>query len=183
MSNCTHCGCSTSITSTQGPKGDTGATGATGATGPQGAAGTNGTSGTTPVVLAGTGTTVLLSSQSGSTVLFTDAAGGTAVLPSAPDVGTFFDFAIGTTVTSNSDIIKSTGTDVFVGSVFAMKAATIPAILVPTVALTDNTITLTSTASGLIGTDFRATYTAANKWTISGTTYGTDVITNIFSTV
>ncbi|CAK0771670.1 hypothetical protein CCP3SC1AL1_570015 [Gammaproteobacteria bacterium] len=180
MCDCSNC--NSSITSTQGPKGETGATGATGATGPQGAAGTNGTSGTTPVVSAGTGTTVLLSSQSGSTVLFTDAAGGTAVLPSAPAVGTFFDFAIGTTVTSNSDIIKSTGTDVFVGAIFMKKAATIDLIQTPTVALTDNTITLTPTVGGLIGTDFRATYTAANKWTISGQTYGT-VTTTPFSTI
>lgn len=174
MCNCSNC---PPIVSTKGDKGDPGAKGNTGDPGP------SGPSGALPIVIDVTGTTQALTpDQTGALVILDRAAGSIVALPTAPPVGTNYDFTVGTSVTSNTYQVVANGSDKLTGFMFTGKSAADNSLFTPDASLLDTTISMNgSTTGGLIGTKFNLIYTAANKWTVSGFNYGSGSLASSFT--
>ncbi len=85
-------------------------------------------------------------------VVLDRAAGITATLPASTGSGARFEIIVGTTVTSNTSVVKvANATDVFAGRVI-QSADTGNTVVVYDTAATDDTITMNgSTTGGLIG--------------------------------
>jgi hypothetical protein len=136
-------------------------------------------------VISGSGATRTLNeNESGSTVLFDRAAGIIFTLPVAKP-GTFFDFAVTTTITSNSaKIITGAATEFLIGGLTSVDTDTSNAVAFFSgngsthIAVTMNG----STTGAVLGTKFRATCLSTTRWMIEGQTFGTGVVATPFST-
>lgn len=136
----------------------------------------------TPPIISGQGATATLTTaQSGSTVLFDRAAGIIYTLP-APIPGTYFQFIVTTSITSNNaKIITSAGTVLMIGSVFNAVAAGTGTQFIANgtthIAMTQNG----TTTGGLIGTCFYAFCVSATLWEIDGVILGSGTIATPFA--
>lgn len=140
----------------------------------------------TPNVISGQGATrTLNANESGSTVLFDRAAGIVFTLPTAPVAGTYFDFVVATSVTSNAaKVITGAGTELLVGGYVNCDTDTSNAVAIFTpngsshVAVSmDGT-----TTGGLVGTKLRFTCLSSTKWMVEGIVMGSDSVATAFAT-
>lgn len=136
-------------------------------------------------VISGQGATRTLSQdETGSTVLFDRAAGIVYTLPLAK-VGTYFDFVVTTTITSNSaKVITGAATELLIGGYVNVDTDTSNAVAVFTgngsthIAVTQNG----TTTGGILGTKLRFTCLSATRWMVEGFVQGNDVVATAFAT-
>lgn len=126
--------------------------------------------------------TVTAASHDGKIVVLNRAAGVTATLPAATGSGAIYRFSVGTTVTSNSDIVKvANATDVMAGALVVTDQADGSTATFGTVAASD-TITLNGgTTGGLIGGLITIVDIASGKFSVTGTTVGNGTEATPFS--
>lgn len=137
-------------------------------------------------VISGSGATrTLNANESGSVVLFDRAAGIVFTLPTAPIPGTYFDFFINTTITSNSaKVITGAGTEFMLGAINSVDTDTSNAEVGFTangsthVAITQNG----TTTGGIKGTKFRLTCISSTIWSVEGNVLGSGTVETPFST-
>ena len=136
-------------------------------------------------VLSGWGATATLSvDDSGSLILSDRAAGIVFTLPKAVP-GLVFDFAITTTITSNSfKVITGAATEFLIGSVTSVDTDTSNALVGFTgngsthIALTSNG----TTTGGILGTKLRFTCLSTTRWMVEGNLLGSGVVATPFAT-
>lgn len=136
-------------------------------------------------VISGQGATRSLSpNESGSLCLFDRAAGIVYTLPTAK-VGTYFDFFVTTTITSNSaKVITGAGTEFILGNVNSVDTDTgneevgFVANGSTHVAITQNG----TTTGGIKGTSFRLTCVSSTIWKIEGNVLGSGTVATPFAT-
>jgi hypothetical protein len=136
-------------------------------------------------VISGQGATRTLNeNESGSLCLFDRAAGIVYTLPVAKP-GAHFDFAITTTITSNSaKIITGAGTEFLIGGYTNVDTDTSNAVAVfngngsTHVAVTMNG----TTTGGVLGTKLRFTCLSSTRWSVEGMVMGTGVVATAFAT-
>lgn len=123
---------------------------------------------TTPVNATAATLTVTQAAHAGRTVTLNRAAGITVTLPAASGSGSVFEFLIGTTVTSNSTIIKvANSSDTMTGTAYVVSDNS-AAVLGYRTAASDDTITLDgSTTGGLKGDLIRLVDVAANLYAVT----------------
>lgn len=119
----------------------------------------------TPVSLIASAT--LNRSHAGTTVVLNAAAGLTVTLPAASGTGDVYTILVGTTVTSNSYIVKvANASDVMMGTLDV--ATDIAGVTCPTTSTSD-TITMSGTTTGgILGSRIVLTDIATNKWGVTG---------------
>lgn len=136
-------------------------------------------------VISGQGATRSLSAnESGSVCLFDRAAGIVYTLPTAK-VGTYFDFFVTTTITSNNaKVITGAGTEFLLGSLNSVDTDTGNAEVGFTgngtshVAITQNG----TTTGGVKGTKFRVTCVSSTIWSIEGNILGSGTVATPLAT-
>jgi len=112
-------------------------------------------------------TTLSLDEHSGKCINLNALAGLTVTLPLATGSGEWFDIYVTTTVTSNSYIIITSGSDVLNGAVAL--SSDIAGVSIRAAA-TDTTLTMSgSTTGGVVGTYVRCRDVASAVWNITGT--------------
>jgi len=114
-----------------------------------------------------TASATLTRSQAGATVVLNAAAGLTVTLPAATGTGDVYTILVGTTVTSNSYIVRvANASDVMMGTLDV--ATDIAGVTCPTTSTSD-TITMSGTTTGgILGSRIVLTDIATNKWSVSG---------------
>ena len=138
-------------------------------------------------VISGSGATASLSeSDSGSLVLFDRAAGIVFTLPAACAEGTWFEFAVTTTITSNAaKVITGAGTELLVGQILNCDTDTSDAVAIwkSLVATSNIAVSMNGSTKGGIKGD-RLLFTKANSttWIVTGTTTGTGTVATPFAT-
>lgn len=106
-----------------------------------------------PISVTASTLTVTAAAHAGATIVLNRAAGTTVTLPAATGSGFKYTFVVGTTVTSNSDIIKvANASDVMTGLAINAQDAADTAVAFETASTTD-TITLNGTTTGGIKGD------------------------------
>lgn len=136
-------------------------------------------------IISGQGATRSLNvNESGATCLFDRAAGIVYTLPLAVP-GTYFDFAVTTTVTSNAaKIITGAGTELLIGSLVNVDTDSSNAVA----AWTPNgsshvAISMNGTTTGAVaGTKIRVTCLSATRWLVEGVIQGTGTVATPFAT-
>tara|TARA_B110000211_G_C13929773_1_gene486626 strand:- start:74 stop:847 length:774 start_codon:yes stop_codon:yes gene_type:complete len=131
----------------------------------------------------------LTAAESGKTFVFNDADGAVLTLPDsgAGDiVGTYYDFVIGVTATSNAHKVVCTDAaneDMF-GVLHMSDSDTSDATVgfVALVADTFGAISSNGTTTGIQGSMYRVTNIAVDKWQVSGTMIGTGAVATPFAT-
>jgi hypothetical protein len=116
----------------------------------------------------------------GAMVVLDAAAGLTITLPAATGGGDEYPISVGTTVTSNADIIQvANGTDIMAGAI--MVSTDIAGVTCPTTATSD-TITMDgATKGGLKGSTLLFTDIASGVWLVSGGVISTGAEATPFS--
>lgn len=125
--------------------------------------------------------------QSGSTVIFDTAAGNAFTLPAAgtSSIGSWFDFIVLTTCTTNAHDVVCAGTDKLLGALSMGISATTPgANPGPKFFLADGTSNVkismaaasSNVAGGVKGTQLKLTCVSATQWQVSGIVIGTGTI-------
>lgn len=136
-------------------------------------------------VISGEGATRSLNAkESGSIVLFDRAAGIVYTLPTAK-VGTYFDFFVTTTITSNAaKIITAAGTELLEGYLVSIDSDTSDAARgFGANGSTHVAISMNGTTTGAIkGTRIRVECVSATRWAVSGQLIGSDVVATPFAT-
>lgn len=124
--------------------------------------------GATPVNATAATLAVTAATHGGRVVTLNRAAGITATLPAASGTGTVFRFLVGTTVTSNTTVIKvANASDVMTGSAYVISDGA-AAVLGYRTAATDDTITLNGTTTGgLLGDQITVTDVGTNLFMVS----------------
>lgn len=114
-----------------------------------------------------TASATLTRSQAGANVVLAAAAGLTVTLPAATGTGDVYTIIVGTTVTSNSYIVKvANASDVMMGTLDV--SSDIAGVTCPTTSTSD-TITMNGTTTGgILGSRIVLTDIAANKWGVTG---------------
>lgn len=136
-------------------------------------------------VISGSGATRSLSvNESGSTVLFDRAAGIVFTLPTAVP-GTWFDFVVTTSVTSNAaKVITGAGTELLIGGYMNVDTDTSNAVAAfdgngsTHVAVSMNG----TTTGGLQGTKLRFTCLSSTRWSVEGIVRGSGTVATAFAT-
>ncbi len=136
-------------------------------------------------IISGQGATrTLNANESGSTCLFDRAAGIVYTLPTAQP-GTFFDFIVTTSVTSNAaKVITGAGTELLIGGYTNVDTDTSNAVAVfdgngsSHVAVSMNG----TTTGGLQGTKLRFTCLSATRWAVEGIVRGSGTVATAFAT-
>lgn len=138
-----------------------------------------------PVINGSGATRSLNETESGSLVLFDRAAGIVYTLPTAPKIGTFYDFVITTTITSNAaKVITGAGTELLIGGYMNVDTDTSNAVA----AFTANGSTHVSvsmngtTTGGILGTKLRFTCLSSTRWMVEGIVQGSGVVATAFAT-
>lgn len=123
---------------------------------------------------------------SGALVKLNVASGATVTLPAGAQNGTFFDFVVETTVTSNAyKVITAAGTELLVGGIANCDTDTSNATLVfPSLVGTSNlSVNLNgSTKGGLKGDSFRLSKVNGTTWLVEGRVNATDTVASPFAT-
>jgi len=139
-------------------------------------------------VISGLGVTATLSlDDSGSTVLFDRAAGIVVTLPLAK-VGTYYDFVVTTSVTSNSyKVITGAATELLIGGYTNVDTDTSNAVAVFTgngsthIAVTQAAAS-TNATGGLVGSRLRFTCVSLTRWEVEGIVLGAGTVATAFAT-
>lgn len=130
-----------------------------------------------PINLTGSAYTLSKEAHGGTTITVNRAAGTTLTLPASSGDGSVFDIVVGTTITSNSTIVKvANSTDVMTGTAIMGQDAADTAVLFETAATSD-TITLNgSTTGGIKGDRIRVQDVSSGLWHVSviGSATGTE---------
>ena len=137
-------------------------------------------------VISGQGATRTLNElESGSICLFDRAAGIVYTLPTTPTPGTYFDFIVVTTITSNAaKIITGSGTELLIGNIMNVDTDTSNAVA----AWTGNGSTHISvsmngtTTGGIRGMRLRFTCLSSTQWIVDGIVAGSGVVATPFAT-
>ena len=129
-------------------------------------------------IISGSGATASLSeSDSGSMVLFDRAAGIVFTLPAACAVGTWYEFAVTTTVTSNSaKFITGAGTELLVGNILNCDTDSADALVIWNALVGDAYVAVAmngSTTGGIKGDRVRVTKLNSTTWVVEGITSAT----------
>lgn len=136
------------------------------------------------VITANTATLILTEAQSGSLVLLSRAAGSVVTLPT-PAAGTYYDFVVATTVTSNAyTVATAIDTTQFIGGqVFGIDTDSSNALVAYSANGTTHVeITMNGTSTGgRIGTSFRLKATSATIWQIDGVVNGSGAVSTPFA--
>ena len=138
-----------------------------------------------PVISDSGATRSLNETESGSLVLFNRAAGIVYTLPTAPTVGTFFDFVVTTTITSNSaKVITGAGTELLIGGYVNVDTDTSNAVAAFTAnGSTHIAVTMNGTTTGgILGTKLRFTCLSSTRWFVEGIVQGSGVVATAFAT-
>lgn len=138
-------------------------------------------------VVSGSGATATLNElQSGSVVLLDRAAGITFTLPTTPTPGTFYDFVVSVTCTSNSyKVITGSAPELLVGSILNCDTDTSDAVAIwkSLVGTSNISVNLNgSTKGGIKGDYFRLTCINSTTWQVTGVTNGTGTVATPFAT-
>ena len=138
-------------------------------------------------VISGLGATRTLNSdETGSLILLDRAAGITITLPTAPAPGTFFEFMVSVTCTSNSyKIITGAGTELMVGGILNCDTDTSDALAFWKALVGSSYISVNldgSTKGGIKGDRIVVTCLNSTTWQVSGVTNGTGTVDTPFAT-
>lgn len=138
--------------------------------------------GDSKMVNAGATLTVVRATHRGKTIAFDQASGSVITLPAATGSGDEYNFVVGTTVGSNSHILKvANSSDTMVGTV-SIATTTTGAGTHEAAGGTDDTITMNGTTTGgIIGSSIRVRDIAANVWLINGNLVGSGVLATTLS--
>ena len=139
-------------------------------------------------IISGLGATrTLTTDESGSTVLFDRAAGIVVTLPLAVP-GLVYEFAVTTSVTSNSyKVITGAATELLIGSYTSVDTDTSNAVAVFTgngsthIAVTQAAAS-TNATGGLVGSKLRFTCLSTTRWMVEGTVQGAGTVATAFAT-
>jgi hypothetical protein len=142
-----------------------------------------------PVISGQAATRTLLAAESGSLCYFDLASGITYTLPTAPAAGTWFDFAVLTTVTTNSyKVITGAGTELLVGTIYNVDTDSASAVAAwQSLAATSN-IAVTQAAAGtnatggIAGSWVRFTCLSATRWMVTGMILSGGTVATPFAT-
>jgi len=136
-------------------------------------------------VISGSGATRTLNeNESGSLCLFDRAAGIVFTLPTAK-AGTWFDFVITTSVTSNAaKVITAAGTELLIGGYTNVDTDTSNAVAVfDGNGSTHVSVSMNGTTTGgLQGTKLRFTCLSSTRWMVEGIVRGSGVVATAFAT-
>lgn len=128
----------------------------------------------------------LTEDQSGAVVVLNAAAGFTVTLPAKCSNGTFFEFVVGTTVTSvGLKVITGAASELMVGNIVNTDTDSSDALASwkSLVGTSNISFTLNGTTSGgLIGDRIVVTKTTSTKWQVTGTTLATGAVATPFAT-
>lgn len=142
--------------------------------------------GQAPNVISGQGATrTLNANESGSLVKFDRAAGIVYTLPVAPVAGTYFDFVVETTITSNAaKVITGAGTTFLIGGYVNVDTDTSNGVAVFTGdGSTHVAVSMNGTTTGAIkGTKLRFTCLSATAWMVEGIVQGSGSVVTAFAT-
>ena len=138
-------------------------------------------------IISGLGATRTLNpNESGSIVLLDKADGIVITLPTAPVAGTFYEFMVSVTLTSNVyKVITGAGTELLVGQMLGCDTDTGNATLVwPSLVATSNiAISMNKTTTGGIkGDRFIMTCLNATTWQVTGHTNNNGIVATPFAT-
>ncbi len=138
------------------------------------------------VISPNTATYTLNENQSGSAVLFDRAAGTIYTLPAACQPGTFFDFFVSVTATSNNHkIITGAGTELMVGQILNCDTDTSDAVAIwkSLVAATNIAVTMNGTTKGGVKGDWvRVIKLDSTTWGVNGQINGNETVETPFAT-
>lgn len=136
-------------------------------------------------IISGQGATRSLNvNESGATCLFDRAAGIVYTLPLAIP-GTYFDFMVTTTVTSNAaKVITGAGTELLIGSLVNVDTDTSNAVAAWTGnGSTHVAVSMNGTTTGaVLGTKLRFTCLSSTRWLVEGVIQGTGTVATPFAT-
>lgn len=139
-----------------------------------------------PVISGQGATRTLNENESGSVVLFDRAAGIVYTLPAACVAGTYFDFYVTTTVTSNAaKIITGAGTELMVGHLLNCDTDTSDAVAIwkSLVATGNVAVSMNGTTKGGVKGDFiRVVKLDATTWGVHGNLNGNGTVATPFAT-
>lgn len=138
-------------------------------------------------VISGLGATRTLNpDETGSLILLDKADGIVITLPTAPVPGTFFEFAVSVTCTSNSyKVITGAGTELLVGSIVNCDTDSSDAVAIWKALVGSSYVSVNlngSTKGGIKGDFFRLTCLNSTTWQVSGVTNGTGTVATPFAT-
>lgn len=137
-------------------------------------------------VISGSGATRTLSElDSGSLVLLDKADGIVVTLPASASVGTYFDFAVSVTCTSNEyKVITAAGTELMVGRFLNCDTDTTDTVAIWKGLVGSSYIAVKlngSTTGGIKGDSFRATKLNATTWLVEGALNSTGTVATPYS--
>lgn len=120
--------------------------------------------------------------MSGSLILLDAASGSTVTLP-APQTGLWFQFVVTVSVTSNNHkiVTKTTGTDLFIGSLWETVAAGTGTSFFPNGSSHSACTMNGTTTGGLINTAIDVYCTGSAQWLIDGTNFASGTIATPFA--
>ena len=129
-----------------------------------------------PISVTGATFSPLASQHSGAPILLNRAAGITVTLPAASGSGAKFLFIVGTTVTSNNNVIQVTGNDIMTGGAWLAQDAADTAVMFETAADSDTITANGSTKGGIKGETIELIDIAADTWwvRVMGSATGTE---------
>jgi hypothetical protein len=138
------------------------------------------------VISPNAATRQLNENESGSAVLFDRAAGTVYTLPAACLPGTFFDFYVSVTCTSNAHkIITGAGTELMVGQILNCDTDTSDAVAIwkSLVATSNIAVSMNGTTKGGVKGDvIRVTKLDATTWGVHGQINGNGTVATPFAT-
>lgn len=133
-----------------------------------------------------TATRTLNPNETGSLVLLDKADGIVITLPTAPQPGTFFEFMVSVTLTSNAyKVITGAGTELLVGSILNCDTDSSDAVAIWKALVGSSYISVNfdgSTKGGIKGDRFRVTCLNSTTWQVEGVTNGTSTVATPFAT-
>lgn len=139
-----------------------------------------------PVISGQGATRTLNENESGSVCLFDRAAGIVYTLPAACAPGTFFEFDVSVTVTSNAaKIITGAGTELMVGSILNCDTDSSDAVAIWKSLVAAGNVAVSmdgSTKGGIKGDWIRCTKLNSTTWQVTGVTNGTGTVATPFAT-
>ena len=138
-------------------------------------------------VISGLGATRTLNeNETGSLVLLDRASGIVITLPTTPKAGTFFDFMVSVTCTSNAyKVITGSAPELIVGDIFSCATDNSNAQkCFPSLVATGNiSVNMNgSTQGGVKGDTFRLTCLNTTTWIVEGSTNGNSTPVTPFAT-
>lgn len=138
------------------------------------------------VISVNSATNTLNENQSGSVVLFDRAAGTIHTLPAACLPGTYFDFYVSVTCTSNAHkIITGAGTELMVGQILNCDTDTSDAVAIwkSLVATSNIAVSMNGTTKGGVKGDWiRVTKLDSTTWGVHGQINGNGTVATPFAT-